>query len=243
MRLQLKRIIGVLVLPALAAMLVAAAVGTPAAGAFVASEFKSASFPVTSLGEGLGASKFLSENLNSVTCQNSHGKGEVKGKADATGTITYLTGCELVVENSSIGKFKESCPTITTKELLIVPLSLLNLNSANAGVLVLPVTGTELANFTCTGSNKVNVKVLGSVICESTPTGKLSFEGEIVCKEGAKHGEQQFTDGKNPQGKLVESKLTAETTAFGIFKTTEKDAQITTENLKYSQELEQTLGG
>lgn len=240
MRLQLKHMIGALTLAVAAAMLVAA----PGASAFVASEFKSASFPVTSLGEGLGASTFLSANLNSVTCKNSHGKGEVKNETDAKGTIVYLTGCELVVEESSIGKFKEPCPTITTKELLIVPLSLLNKVASNAGVLVLPVSGTELAKFTCSGSNKVEVKVLGSVICESTPTGKLSFEGEIVCKEsGTKHGEQQFTSGMNPQGKEVKAGLTAETTVFGIFKTTEKDAQVTTENLKYGKEVEQTLGG
>ncbi len=242
MRLQLKRIIGVLMLPALAAMLVAAAVGAPAAGA---SEFKSASFPVTSLSEGLGISTFLSESLNSVTCQNSHGKGEVTSSTLAKAIDLYLTGCKLIVEKSSIGKFTDTCvPDITTKQLDIVPLSKLNLGT-KTGVLILPITGAELASFRCgtekkPNENEVEIKVKGSVICESTPIGSLVMISKIICAAGATHGSQEFTHGTNPQGKIVEAHLTAETTVFGIFKATEKDSQETNEIVKYSQLIEQT---
>ncbi len=216
--------------------LLAIAVGTSTADA---SEFKApGGFPVTLLGEGVGLSTFLSEGLNSVTCHNSHSKGSVTSSTDIKATITYLTGCELVVEKSSIGKFKEACPTITTKELLIVPLSKLN-EGIKTGLLVLPATGTELAAFTCTGSNKAEVKVKGSVICEPTPIDTKITKGKNICKAATPHGTQEFTLGTNPSGTIVKAGLTTETTIVG-FKTTEKDSQETTENVTYAKEVEQT---
>jgi hypothetical protein len=234
MRLQLTRIVGVLALAAAAAMLVAA-MGTSAAGA---SEFKSAGgFPVTFLGEGVGRSTFLSENLNLVTCENSHAKGSVENSKLATTTITYLTKCEL--HSVSPTQFNEACPTITTNKLDVVPLSKLN-GGALTGVLVLPFTGSELASFTCTGSNKVNVKVKGSVICESTPIGPPEVtKGEVICRPGTVHGTQQFSSGTAPAGNTVSSGLIAEST-LSIFKITEKDSQTTTEQLTYSKAIEQT---
>jgi len=232
---KLKQMMDVLVFAAAAAMLVAAAVGTSAASA--TPEFKtSGSFPVEFLGEGLGKSTFLSPELNSISCNNSHSKGSVVNSALATVTITYLNSCELVVEKSSLGKFKEACPNITTKELDILPVSKIG-GGTKLGLLVQPKTGTELANFTCSGSNKVNVKVKGGVICESTPGGKLVLEGKVICKEGAKHGEQQFTTGTSKSGSVTSS-LIAEST-LSIFKITEKDAQVTTEDVTYAKTVEQ----
>jgi hypothetical protein len=231
MRLKLKQMIGVLALAAVAAMLVAA-VGTSAAGA---SEFKTTGAP-TFLGEGLGAATFLSSGLNVVTCEKSHSKGSIENSSLAKVIVTYFGKCELHAETPL--KFTEACPTITTKELDIKPISKLN-GGTKTGLLFAALSGT-IATFTCTGSNKVEVKVTGSVLCESTPIGKLSFTGKVICKKGAKHGEQEFTSGENTQQKhTVTDELMAEST-LGIFKTSEKDSQETTEDVTYSAEVEQT---
>jgi hypothetical protein len=240
MRLQLKRISGVLGIAAVAAMLVASAVGTSAAGA---SEWKTnGTFPIEALGEGLGTSTLLlSEGLNSVSCENSHSKRSFESFTKAKVTITYLGKCELIVEKSAIGKFKEACPNITTNELNIVPLSKLN-GGSELGVLVLPASGTELAKFTCTGSNKVEIKVKGGVICESSPIGELSKLGGVACRESGLHGAQEYTSGENPSGATVKTSLTAES-KLSIFTVTEKDAQTTFEDLEYTGEVEQTGTG
>jgi hypothetical protein len=225
--------------------LLAIAVAASAAGA---SEFKTnGTFPISALGEGLGLdeslsgpSTFLSEGLNAVTCEFSHSKGSVESSSKAKVTITYLGKCELIVEKSTIGKFKEACPTITTNELAITPLSKLNGTALLLGLLILPKTGTELAKFTCSGSNKVEVKVTGGVICESTPIGVLSKTGSVACREGLLHGAQEFTSGETPSGATVKTSLTAES-KLSIFTVTEKDAQSTYEDLEYTNgEVEQT---
>lgn len=230
MRLQLKRMIGVLMLAATAAMLVAAMGAT---SAYAKPEFKApGGFPVTFTGEG-GLAKFLGSKLNEVLCHKSSSTGEVTSSTDAKVTITYLNGCEVK------GTVNEACPTITTKELLIVPLSNLNLGKA-LGLLVLPVTGTLIAAFTCSGGSKVEVDVTGKIVCESTPGGLLVTKGETICREGAKHGEQQFTNGENSQGTtMFGGSLTATSTVLKFFETTEPDAQVTTEVVTYSKLVEQ----
>ncbi len=227
MRLQLKRMIGVLMLAAMAAMLVAAMGAT---SAYAKPEFKtSGTFPVSFLGEGLGKATFLSEGLNSVTCNDSHSKGSVLNSTLASVTITYLGDCLLK------GTLSNSCPTITTNELLLTPLS--NLNSGTKlGLLVLPKSGTELASFTC---GSASIKVKGGVVCESTPGGKLVLAGKVICKAGAKHGEQEFTSGEGPTGSIFTTSLTAESTV-SFFKITEKDSQETTEDVTYTAQVEQT---
>jgi hypothetical protein len=232
MRLQLKQMVDVLVLAAVTATLVAT-MGTSAAGA---SEWKFASFPITFLGEGLGRSTFLAEKLNFVACENSHSKGSFEDTTLATTTVTYLTKCEL--ESVTPLVFKEACPTITTNKLDVIPLSKLN-GGTKTGSLILPFTGTELAKFTCSGSNKTEVKVKGSVICEGTPIGSLVTKGKVICKAGTVHGTQEFSSGTAPAGNTVSSGLIAEST-LSIFKITEKDSQTTTEDLEYSQAIEQT---
>jgi hypothetical protein len=228
MRIKLK-LMGLFGLVAVAALL-AMAIGAFAAGA---SEFKTQSgmFPVSFLGEGLGLSTFLSSGLNSVTCQHSHSKGEVISSTLVKETITYLTGCE-------VGPTKLTCPTITTKELLVTPLDKLN-GGTKLGLLVLPKSGTIIAEFECTGSSKVKVEVSGAVICEGTPGGKLVAQGKVICKAGATHGSQEFTSGTDPTGKTVGGSLTA-TSTLGIFKISEKDSQATTEDVAYSAAVEQT---
>jgi hypothetical protein len=235
MRLQLKGMIGVLMLAAAAVMLVAASVGTSAAGA---STFRSqsGSFPVSFLGEGLGEPTFLSEKLNSVKCHKSHSSGSVEGTSLAKVLIEYLVGCELDAESPL--KFKETCPNIMTKELFIRPLSKVGGAGTLTGVLVTATSG-NIAEFTCTGSNKTNIKVSGSVICESSPVGKLVTVGQIICKAGAAHGSQELTKGELPSGATVIAGLTAEST-LGIFKITEKDSQTTTEDVTYKEAVEQT---
>jgi hypothetical protein len=233
MSLELKQTIGVLVLVAAAVMLVAAAVGTSVAGA---SEFKTIAFPVSILGEGLGLTTYLSEKLNFVACENTHSKGSFENSTLATETITFLTKCELEVVTPLV--FKEACPTITTNKLDIVPLSKLN-GGTKTGLLYLPFTGSELAKFTCSGSNKTEVKVKGSVICESTPIGSQVTKSKDVCKAGTAHGTQEFSSGTNPSGATVTAGLTAEST-LGIFKITEKDSAEGTLDLEYSKAIEQT---
>jgi hypothetical protein len=231
MRIQLTWMFGVLALAA-AAMLVAAAGGTSAASA---SEWKTREFPVEFLGEGLGLSTLLSEHLASVTCEHSHTKGSVESATLAKVIIIYLTNCELNAESPI--KFKEACPTITTKELDVKPLSKLN-GGTKTGMLVTPVSGA-FAEFTCTGSNKIQVIVKGSVIGESTPVGKLVIESEIIYKKGPTHGSQEFTTGTLPGGQSVTAGLTAEST-LGIFKISEKDSLETTRDLTYNVAVEQT---
>lgn len=228
MRLQLKRMIGVLGLAAMAAMLVAAMGAT---SAYAKPEFKTSGFPVEFLGEGLGKSTFLSENSNSVTCNNSHSKGSVESATLAKVTILYLNSCLLD------GAIKEPCPDIKTNELLITPLS--NLNGGKAlGLLILPVSGTELAKFTCEGSTRVEVKVKGAVVCESTPGGRLVTEGQVVCKGVNPPGSQEFTSGEGPTGSKLGGTLTAESKA-GFFKFSEKDSQTTIEDVTYKAAVEQ----
>jgi len=230
MRLKMKQMVGVLALAAAAAMLVAAMAG--------ASEFKTAKFPVSFHSLGLGLSTFQSENNNTVVCHHSLATGTLESATSAKATVTYSVGCELKAESPL--KFSEACPTITTKELNIKPIAKLN-GGTKTGLLFSAATaGATIATFTCSGSNKTEVKVTGSVLCESNPIGKLSSTGTITCKKGAKAGEQEFTSGENEQSKTtVKDGLTAEST-LGIFKVTEKDSQETTEDVTYGAEVEQT---
>jgi hypothetical protein len=233
MRLKLTRMIGVLALAAAAAMLVVAAVGTSAASAAAGFKTHSGSFPVEFLGEGLGVSTFESSGKNTVTCENSHSKGKVLSGTLASVTITYLNKCELK------GTVTEACPTITTKELLLTPLSNLNPGSTTKlGLLVLAKSGV-IAEFTCTGSGKTVVKVTGAVVCESTPGGVEVTQGKVICKKGSKAGEQEFTSGTGPTGATLGGTLTAEAT-LGFFKLSEKDSQTTTEDVTYKEAVEQT---
>jgi hypothetical protein len=226
MRLQLKRMIGVLGLAAMAAMLVAAMGAT---SAYAKAEFKAASFPVEFLGEGLGLSRLLSENLNLVLCHMSSSTGSVETSLLAKVTITYLTGCELK------GTVNESCPTITTNELLIHPLSKLN-GGTKLGLLFLPKSGTELAKFTC---GSVTIKVKRGVICESTPGGRPVLQGKVICKANpGKHGFQEFTSGTGPLGGVLTTSLEAESTII-FFKGGEPVAQETTEDVTYKIAVEQ----
>ncbi len=228
MRLKLKQMIGVLALAAAAAMLVAVAAG--------ASEWKTTKFPVSFNGSGLGLYKFESEHLNVVSCEKSKTEGSFESSTSEKVTITHEGKCELKVESPL--KFSEACPTITTKELNVKPISKLN-GGTKTGLLFSAVSG-PIAEFTCTGSNKTALKITGSVLCESNPIGKLSTTSTITCKKGAKHDEQEFTSGENEQTKTkVTDGLTAEST-LGIFKITEKDSQETTEDVTYSAEIEQT---
>lgn len=232
MRLQLKRMIGVLGLAAAAAMLVAA-MGATSANAAAGFKTASGKFPVEFLGEGLGKSTFLSSGLNFVSCENSHSKGSVLSGTLAEVTITYLTNC--VTGGLSAG----TCPTITTNALLLTPLSNLN-GGTKLGLLVLPKAGNELAAFKCsTGLGELSVKVKGAVVCESTPGGKLVTAGQVNCRAGAKHGEQQFSNGTDPTGKVVGGTLVAESN-LGFFKLTESDSQETFEDVSYKEGVEQT---
>jgi hypothetical protein len=212
-----------------AAALLAMAVG---ASAYASAGFKthSGTFPVEFLGEG-GAYRFESAGKDTVTCENSHSKGSIVSSTLAKVTITYLNKCELK------GIISETCPTITTKELLITPLDALN-GGAKLGWLFVPRSGTELANFTCTGSGKTNVKITKAVVCESTPGGVMVTKGQVICRKGSSAGEQQFTSGTSPTGAVLVGTLTAEAT-LGFFKITEKDSQETTENVTYKEAVEQ----
>jgi hypothetical protein len=229
MRLQLKQMIGALALVAVAAMFVAAAAG--------ASEFKTSKFPVSFKGVGLGLNLFQSENNNLIMCNKSSSTGTLESATLAKVTVTYET-CELkAVSPISVS---EACPNITTKELDIKPISKLN-KGTKTGLLFAAVSGA-IAEFTCSGGDKVKVKVTGSVLCESTPIGPPAVtEGKVSCKKKAGvNGEQEFTEGENTQSKTtVKDALTAEST-LSIFKVTEKDSQETTEDVTYSAAVEQT---
>lgn len=231
MRLQLKRIIGVLGLAAMAAMLVTAMGAT---SAYAKPEFAvkaTEKFPVTFKGEG-GLAKFLGSKLNQVLCHDSTSTGEVTSSTDAKVTILYLSGCE------TKGAVNETCPDIKTNELLIVPLSNLNLGT-KLGLLVLAAkAGETIATFKCNGGTEV--KVTGSVVCESTPGGLLVTKGQVICKEGTKHGEQEFKSGEDSLGStMVGGSLIAEAKVFEFFKEKEPDSQETTEKVTYSKEIEQ----
>jgi hypothetical protein len=224
---------GLFGLAAVAALL-AMAVWASAAGA---SEFKTSSFPVSFLGEGLGLSTFKSENDNLVVCHNSHSKGSIESTTLAKATITYLTSCELTAKTPL--SFKEACPTITTKELDIKPVSQLN-GGTSTGLLFTAASGTELAKFTCSGSNKVELKIKGSIICESTPIGSAVTRGQVICKqEGNEEGAQEFTTATYQESTTVVGEPSAEST-LGIFKATEQDSQTTAEDIAYAAAVELT---
>lgn len=206
-----------------------------ASSAFGASEFKTKEFPVEFTGKG-GKATFETEKGNIVTCENSASKGKVTGKFAAEATITYSGNCKLKAVSPL--KIEEECPTIETKPLAVEPVEKLN-GGTKTGLDFKGKTSTTIAEFTCTGKEKVKIKVTGSVICASEPIGAPSKIGKVICK-GAK-GVQEFTTATNSEGKAFEDSLKAESTK-GIFKVEEKDAQTTTEELEYLKgaEVEQT---
>ncbi|MGA8353830.1 MAG: hypothetical protein WB698_06660 [Solirubrobacteraceae bacterium] len=223
---------GLFGLAAVTALLVMA-VGASGASAF--SEFKAAKFPVAFTGTG-GTATFESENKNVVTCEKSASTGSVKSAISATVIITYSGKCQLKAESPL--KFTESCPTITTTELLIMPVQLLN---GKASLLIASLSGPTgtIAKFTCTGEHKVEVTVTGSVICGNSPIGVSSKTGTVTCKKGTKAGEQEFTESENSAKEKTKNVLTA-TSTLGIFKVSEKDSQETTEAVTYAENVEQT---
>lgn len=228
MRLQLKRMIGALVLAAAAAMLLASAAG--------ASEFKANKFPVEFKGTGLGLNLFQSANNNLVMCNKSSSTGSVTSATLAKVIVTY-EGCELKAVSPIT--VNEACPTITTKELDIKPISKLN-KGEKTGLLLSALAGGNIAEFTCSGGDKVNVKVSGSILCESTPIEKAVTEGMISCKKKAGvNGEQEFTEYENSAKETIKDGLTAEST-LSIFKVSEKDSQETLEDVVYKEAVEQT---
>lgn len=212
---------GLFGLAAVAALLVMA-VGASTAFAFP--EFKSSTgkFPVPFKGTG-GAAKFESSGKNTVTCEKSKSTGEVKEAISALVTITYEGKCELK------GIVTEACPSITTKSLLVMPV--IDLPGGKPALLFSAHEGA-VAEFTCTGSNKVKVKVTGSIVCLTEPTGKFVKEGTVTCKKGAAAGSQEDEESENAAKEKTINFLEAEST-LGIFKLKEKDSQETTEKVTY----------
>jgi hypothetical protein len=205
-----------------------------ASAAFGASEFKTKTFPVTFTGKGTDP-EFESAGKNIVKCEKSESTGKVTGATAAEVAVTYSGNCELKAETPL--KITEKCPTIKTTALATEPVEKLN-KSTKTGLDIKAKSGA-IAEFTCEGSDKVKVKVTGSVICESTPIGKKATKGEIICKQTATPGEQEFTEATNSKKEVFKDSLEAEST-LSIFKLKEKDAQITTEAVSYSAEIEQT---
>ncbi|MHB1537608.1 MAG: hypothetical protein ACYCUM_10515 [Solirubrobacteraceae bacterium] len=204
------------------------------------SEFKTAKFPVTVTGHGTNP-HFVSESGNTVTCEESNSEGELKSATEGHVTVTYSGKCEL--KATTPVTINEACPTITTEDLKVQPGSNLDGpvvgSTTKTGLYFSPNSGTVMAKFTC---GSVAVTVTGSLVCESEPIGKESTTGTVICKEDGATGEQEFTSAELPNGELVEEgHLTAESTAFGgLFKSTERDAQNTTEALEFGAPVEQT---
>jgi len=224
---------GLFGLAAVAALL-AMSVGASAAFAFP--EFKASKFPVEFKGTG-GTATFESTGKNTVTCEKSESTGKVESAISVLVDIVYSGKCTLKAVTPIT--VTEECPSIKTKSLLIMPVFILP--SLRVGLLISAQAGEgAIAEFTCSGSDKVKVKVTGSVICLPTPVGKPVTAGEVICKKVAgKPGVQEFTESENSAKEKTLNHLTAEST-LGIFKTSETDSQETTEKVEYKEPVELT---
>jgi hypothetical protein len=192
------------------------------------------------------APKFETSGGAVVSCETSKSTGTVKGSKEAETTVTYAGKCEINGGSAGTG----TCTNVTgkqeiiTEKLTIEPVEI----AAGTGVSEPTERGVLITNkkeekgmlskFECTG-NAGKVEVKGRLVCESRGknvknTNVFENKGEVVCAKGSKAGEQLYT-------KITGSSETFEMKATAsIFKITEKDAQITTEQLTYSQNVKQT---
>src|SRR6266850_5279563 len=183
---------------------------------------------ITITGKG-GAARFESKGGNVIKCEESASTGTFKGTTEASTVVEYTKNCKIS------GTLNGACTEpIKTETLTALPGTIATAASGR-GLLLLPAAGTVMAKVTCAGTK---ITVEGGVVCESEPVKKLSTTGKVICKEklNAKgeeeKGVQQFTEievgGKNEKDELI---------ANAIF-IKEKDAQVTTETLTFSKEIE-----
>lgn len=209
------------------------AVSAVAAVSASATEFKTASFPVTFTGSG-GPGELTTKGHKPIKCEASSSSGSVKNNILVEKVVVKYTKCTLVeVVTLSCGN-NGSKENITTKEIAAAPVDLGGLNTAPVGLQLKPAAGTLFAEFVCeSGFVKEVVKVTGEVLCESKgeSVGKLATKGELVCKQKAA-GEQEF---EKANGGSTIIKLTSEVKGVS-----EPAAINTTEKLTFSANIEQT---
>lgn len=215
---------------AVVAVLLVMVVGASAA---FASEWKATSWPISFEGKG-GAVTLEAENGNKLTCEASRMGGSFESFTRLKVTLTYSGNCEL--KSVTPLKIEEGCSTITTKELAVQPGDKLN-GGTKAGLSFSPASGEVVAEFTCSGSDKVKGTVKGGFVCESTPIGTPVTKSEIICKQTSA-GKQEFTS-IVLAGKLTEETLKAES-SLSVFKISEKTALSMTESVTWSTPVEQT---
>lgn len=217
------------------------AVGASAAFAGGTSEYKAegGKNPEGITFEGKGTNPhFESASGSTVNCEKSTSKGKILGFTSAEVTVTYSGKCKISIG----GKCENtSSETIVTEKLTSQPGDELGLNGTRGTKVGLLFTGNsskELAKFKCeVFGGTVNVVVTGALVCENPEPGVLTEKGKVVCATvSGKHGEQQFNE-INIKGKGILKEQELKST--GIF-STEKTAQITTEELTYNKKVEQT---
>lgn len=220
-----KGVMGAGLMVVVAALLVMA-VG--ASAAFARSEFKWTKTPLSFTGKA-GAVTLESESGAVVTCEKSSSVGDLGSATKLEMGVTYEGNCKLVDTNGAIN---ESCPTTTTKELVVEPGEKLG-GGTKVGLYFKPASGDVIAEFHC---GSAEVKVMGSFACESTPIGTIVTNLGVLCQKTGS-GEQEFKT-IEIDGKTVNAELKMEST--GIFKVVEKVALVSTETLTFSSEIEQT---
>jgi hypothetical protein len=232
------RIVG-LALVAVFAMGVSTSAAFGAGSEFQAGTGKEAK-GTTFTGSG-GVATFQATGGSKITCEKSTSSGEIEGPFKAHVTVTYTGKCKLEGENAGECEKGE----VKTEPLTVQPGDDIGGGGLGkeAGLRFSPKSGTVLAKPKC-GALKVTIEVKGHLVCETKEAGILKETGEAVCaeKENAKKevekGIQKFTQISIEGGAPLTGQ---ELTATAPFKETEKEAQITTEKLKFSQPIKQTL--
>jgi hypothetical protein len=171
---------------ALVAVFLLGAVGAASASAALP-EFKApGGFPVQFSATG-GAGKLETVAGRTVTCPKSKATGEVVSATEAKKIVVEFEGCNAIVIGITF-----NCGTITSNTLKASPHYLTNPNSsAEVGLDFLPVSGTELAKFTCMsifGNETLAVK--GSVVGKITPINKATKSATLTFAQT--NGKQKY---------------------------------------------------
>ncbi len=212
-----------------------------ASSAFGASEFQVESggtLKGTTIEGTGGVAKFETAKGEKIECEKSSSKGTVETATEAKVTVTYSGNCHATGSKVS-GPCENGSKNIKTNELTISPGEKLGPGSSTTNI-GLRFTATVLAKFKCEKTPLgAEVEVKGNLVCESVgknvgPTSEYLETGEVVCSQSSA-GVQKFTEIEIGTKKETKQELMA--SVFGI---SEKDAQTTTEKLKYNKKIRQT---
>jgi hypothetical protein len=234
-----------LVLIALVAVFAFSAVAAASASASPP-EFKlsaTGKFPVKFNSTSKVAKLLTSNSKRKVECSASTSVGEIGGVKEVKKVVIKFTGCTaegplFTTAECQSGSTKKEIVPHTAKGILVLGID----GSTKATAIALePESGGEtFATFTCEDLGQTeNQTVKGSVICETTPTGKLSTTSKLVCAQ-ASAGKQLFTVYENSSGKTVKDLLLTEGSGALETYSAEDSAQVVSAEQATTEAVEVT---